>query len=353
MILPSPIVVLTTCRQVVVPVAIPFLQSDGLKLNPFPVVRVNTSLSPWNVHRVFLDRLPVLNSTKANIHQLTEWYNPHVGSQLSVRERASLQDPTRPDVLVNIKETIHCIMMRFAGTQGGEPSKVFALRDDVSGDCDTLIFVDKVRFDLSAHAMVCDAFVLPLSETIMPRIEQAFQQLLRRRLENVKLYGQEMRGWKRLLPALVERCRATWAHGANCEYAAHGRIPLELELSEGDPLCSCGRGKDVDGMMKDGLWKKFAPFVTRIALSPLFAVSYLEPVIEGLSRLRNDHSLASGSLRGSNAGEASSLERCNKCGKEESGVLKLLKCSRCRMAVYCSQACQKGDWKSHKLRCKS
>ncbi|KAI1792278.1 hypothetical protein LXA43DRAFT_1133807 [Ganoderma leucocontextum] len=344
--------------EVIVPVAIPFLEPDGLKLNPFPVVRTNASLSPWNLHRVLLDRLPVLNITKASMSQLKEWFDPHVGSQLSVRERASLRDHARPDVLVNIKETIHCIMVRFAGTQGSGLARAFALRDDATGDCDTLIFVDKVRFDLSSHAMVCDAFVLPLSHAIMPRIEAAFGQLLRRGLENVKLYGQEMRGWKMLLPALVERCRATWTHGANCEYAARGRIPLELGISEGHPLCGCGRGKDVGGMLKDGLWKTFAPFVTRIALSPLFAVSYLEPVLEGLSLEKARSPTAPGpQARGPNMfmniDGASSMATCNKCGKEESSVSKLLRCSRCRTTVYCSEACQKSDWKSHKPRCKN
>ena len=318
------------------------------------MVRANTALSPWSLHRVFLDRLPVLNLSKSNVSRVEQWYNPHVGSQLSLRERASLRDPTRPDVLVNIKETIHCIMMRCAGTQGDkEPSRVFALRDDATGDSDTLIFVDKVRFDLSVHAMVCDAFVLPLSEMIMPRITQAFQTLLRGRVENVKVYGQEMRAWKQLLPALVERCRATWVHSANCEYVAHGKIPLELKLSEGDPLCSCGRGKDVDGMMKDGVWKRLAPFVTRIALSPLFAVSYLEPVLDGLEFGREKARALAQASQGVNASvdATPSRARCSKCAKEESAALTLLRCSRCRVTFYCSEACQKGDWKTHKLKC--
>ncbi len=44
--------------------------------------------------------------------------------------------------------------------------------------------------------------------------------------------------------------------------------------------------------------------------------------------------------------------KCSKCKKQESGGVKLLMCSRCKTAQY-SQACQKGDWKSHKLRCKN
>jgi hypothetical protein len=47
---------------------------------------------------------------------------------------------------------------------------------------------------------------------------------------------------------------------------------------ERDPLCSCGKGKDVEGMHKVAEWAKLAPFAVRVAFSPLFAVSYLEKV---------------------------------------------------------------------------
>jgi hypothetical protein len=40
---------------------------------------------------------------------------------------------------------------------------------------------------------------------------------------------------------------------------------------------------------------------------------------------------------------------CDNCGKIDT---KLMKCSRCKSAYYCSAECQKCSWKKHKLDCK-
>jgi splicing suppressor protein 51 len=42
---------------------------------------------------------------------------------------------------------------------------------------------------------------------------------------------------------------------------------------------------------------------------------------------------------------------CNACGKTDCGTTSLKKCSRCKSAWYCSQRCQKTDWKFHKEAC--
>lgn len=52
---------------------------------------------------------------------------------------------------------------------------------------------------------------------------------------------------------------------------------------------------------------------------------------------------------------------CEQCGKREhagkileaSGRWKLLRCGKCKTAMYCGRDCQKAAWKNHKLRCKS
>ncbi|KAI0667949.1 hypothetical protein C8Q78DRAFT_1081818 [Trametes maxima] len=43
---------------------------------------------------------------------------------------------------------------------------------------------------------------------------------------------------------------------------------------------------------------------------------------------------------------------CAFCGRPPCTAVKLLSCSACKKAQYCSQACQKGDWPNHKTHCK-
>ena len=44
---------------------------------------------------------------------------------------------------------------------------------------------------------------------------------------------------------------------------------------------------------------------------------------------------------------------CWYCGRGEDALpIKLQKCGRCGLAVYCNRECQRGDWKLHKAKCK-
>lgn len=42
---------------------------------------------------------------------------------------------------------------------------------------------------------------------------------------------------------------------------------------------------------------------------------------------------------------------CNTCGREEGNGPALLRCTRCKVALYCSVSCQKKHWKEHKKYC--
>ncbi|PIL27076.1 hypothetical protein GSI_10215 [Ganoderma sinense ZZ0214-1] len=385
--------------EVVVPVAIPFLEPDGYKVNQFPVVGANGSLVPWNIHRVSLDQLPVLDRANISDAQLECWYGGYLSQPCSRRERIAFDDDLRrDDPLVNVKMTTSRIMMEAAGV-GAPPQRVFGLKPNPRKDPDTFLFVDKIRYETASHNMVLDAFVLVLSEDVLSRVKAALPHLAAGPAvmhSPVLGWEREMYLWRRILPALAERCRTTWTHGADCEYrvvqadgSVRWQVPRELSKGlgdsyQGDPLCSCGRGRDVnrEGIMGEGAWRVFAPFVTRIALSPLFSVAHVEHLLEPLdsidslidldnddegipcpgpqapapvgavaSKTKTNPDVSGGGADGDSSGK--SVLACDKCKKRAAGDVKLLKCARCKTALYCSQACQKGDWKAHKLQCKN
>ncbi|KAH9846882.1 hypothetical protein C2E23DRAFT_539520 [Lenzites betulinus] len=333
--------------EVVVPVAMPYPKAWALKSTPFPVIRTDNTLFPWNMHRVPLDRSPALDVTTLT-SPARQWFNPHISLQMSDRER-KMRTAKSLSGLALVKDTIHSIMVRFAGIQGGPRSRVFALRDEASGGkMDTMFFVSELRYDLACHTVVCDAFVLCLTPQLAYAAGPALRAVMEKPVEVVRVYGDEMRTWKHLLPALVERCRAAWKHGRNCEYAAQGRIPLEVDIEAGDPLCSCGRGKDVKGMHEVPLWKKLAPFVTRVALSPLFPVPYLEPILDRDEVRDAAEQVRAATHDGKPEDSAGGATRCARCSKSGDA---LRRCARCKAVAYCSQGCQKSDWKKHKPAC--
>ena len=146
----------------------------------------------------------------------------------------------------------------------------------------------------------------------------------------------ELRLWREVLPAMVERCRQ-WEHRPSCEYKAKAQIPLSIK--NGQPLlCSCGNGtlplRLISGIPK---WDVVSKHAVRVAISPSFSIPFVEQIFEA-----------------SRAQIAADIfdNRCRNCGKEKSGEgANLLRCSRCSIAKYCSSKCQRADWKEHKKLC--
>ena len=202
-----------------------------------------------------------------------DWIAPHLGLTMTDRELALRERDVRTETLTNLKTTIHAILAGVTGIQ--RKSRVFGL--GAPGNADTVIFVPALRFDLASHTLVADAYVLPL---VPNRCDKPVEKMLvgiRGEIVYISPWGDEVADWKRLLPALAERCR-TWKHGRNCEYLAMKSIPLSLEFGN-NPLCSCGQGMDASAaFIREKKWAPAVPFVTRIAISPLFGVPYVEDV---------------------------------------------------------------------------
>lgn len=317
--------------EIVVPVYEPF-KSKGMRMNLFPIIPSRAqqgNLSSWSIHHLNLAKLPSIDIRSSTSRPM--WVDMHVGSMFSHRERSLRKKQSTSDQLTLLKDTLHAIMVNATGVQGKAPlakRQVFSLFNTDAKNADTIIFISDAKYDLSSHTVVLDAFVYPGTVSLTGKLLFSIGKLFEKgNVNQIPVRQEEVQAYKQLLPSLAERCRTgSWTHEPNCEYQTQGRIPLSTEM-EHDPLCSCGQGKDVEPMKNNKLWAPFAPYVTRIAISPLFGVSYLEAILRDPSQ-----------------------KKCFVCRKSRKP--NLLECMKCKNVRYCSQDCQKKDWPTHKPRCK-
>ncbi|TFK53871.1 hypothetical protein OE88DRAFT_1624769 [Heliocybe sulcata] len=310
--------------------------------NPFPVIR---GPQAWGLHGLNLDILPVLDARSPHL----KWLQMHSIFQMSDRELSLHETRTGgSDMLMNMKDSIHSILVSFAGQdQIKDHPRVYGLHEPGRGGVHTLVFVENLRLDLAAFTVVADVAVLPLEHGLMSSIRPGIQALHNSRsIRIIVTRGVEAEAWRKLLPTTVERCR-TWDHKKTCEYGVESsRLKIPISSVLGEPcICSCGRGVSLELFTNlEALpgWKLLRTYATRAALGPIFAVSYVEPVG---SAVRDMMKSAEKLLETAHARE----ERCRKCGGP--GKPMLLLCSRCKVAKYCSDSCQRADWKAHKKRC--
>ncbi|KZT67466.1 hypothetical protein DAEQUDRAFT_694144 [Daedalea quercina L-15889] len=348
--------------------------SQTMPSNMFPILKTVGGLTPWNMHHVNLDIAPVLD-----VKRKTElaWVAAHTSFQFSEREAAIVQTTwtdkshspaSESAALIGLKLNIEGLIDTSLGLgDTASRPRIYRFVEKKTRDAFLLIFVHQICLDLPSFTLLADTAVVPLDESTNAAVHEAIASLPKPFVTLTKFAAHaEVAGWKQLLPAVVERCRA-WSHGPNCEYAAE-RIPISVAPGAA-PICGCGRGVGLPDRMPDvpdAVWKAVRPFATRAAISPLFAVSYLEPVITaGISERARDAEvrkrtrdmqeratmlLDSGDERPSAAATGGVGEKCAACGGP--GKPKLLVCGKCRLAKYCSPTCNRADWKTHKLVCR-
>jgi hypothetical protein len=149
---------------------------------------------------------------------------------------------------------------------------------------------------------------------------------------SIKVDSEELDLWRQILSWFAERCR-DWQHQSSCEFAKEMACATK---DANDVSCSCGKGQMQVDFIKDiPGWSNIVGFATRAAISPIFSVPVVDPPFDGWAK----------------SGPSSSSS-CATCGKgESSGGGKLLRCSACRVAKYCSSSCQRVGWRSHKQHC--
>ncbi|TFK74174.1 hypothetical protein BDN72DRAFT_813427 [Pluteus cervinus] len=321
--------------------------SGGYSLNQAPVLSTPTGPLSWNIHYLNLDKSPSLDLSKSD--RCDGALNTHIGLMLSDRERVNLDKPETHDVIGDVKSTMQAMFNSITNREGSNNVRVFELGED-NANIHTMIFILDIRLDLSSHTIVAEAFTLSQEQMR----EACGPVTLALPMAFILTSKEEAVVWKGLLPAFAERCRS-WEHKPTCDYIkSSGKIPLGIEAKQ-DPLCQCGRGIGIEAFAKVKGWSPFAPFVTRIALSPLFAVSYLEKIAgmlkPGTSKL-NDMLSNDKPTRNTNLAR----DICGKCRKtaaelSKAGKPKMMICGLCKTVSYCSKECQKADWKAHKPKC--
>lgn len=300
---------------------------------------------PLNVPQVNLDSLPVLDlSDKKRLGFLTTL----VSCTFSARERKLRNQANDSGTLatsarMNFKESVFTLFMLASGLQGGQTG-LFAINHPEKGGIHMLLFVSAIRLDGANATAVLDAAVIPFTMDMIKKMEPFL--LILRELEccTITVNDDELVLWKKVLPALVERCR-NWTHAPRCEYARPGAtVPLSTEAGK-QVLCSCGAGKLPNSFISLPEWEVASNFASRVAISPTYAVPFVEDVM--------DPTLDGSLSRSSGMGvQGDQTLRCRNCGNLEAksgGAPK--KCVRCMKVRYCSVECQKKDWKKHRMEC--
>ncbi|KAL9598529.1 MAG: hypothetical protein Q9219_004431 [cf. Caloplaca sp. 3 TL-2023] len=307
----------------------------------------NASLALEYVPRVNLDIQPIINNVK---QEDSTWLNilTTAGTmsviEKEVVEQRKASSNTPGNAKIELKQSLSMIFSSFMGFHPETKTSIrtFQLTHQQTKSAWALIFAKSLRHDLDLGSVVLDAYVLPLTKARLQIFGSAIQRLFTVESKpplGINLQDDECILWKRLLPALAERCR-TWQHKGTCEYRTKGEIPLSIDVNE-NPLCGCGEGQiPSDFAQQNRELAPVAKYVTRIAIAFIFPVPYLEA-----TAVPTD-------LADKEAGAQPALDsrpKCDSC-KKTSGQLS--KCAACGTARYCSKECQKSAWKSHKVHCK-
>ena len=243
----------------------------------------------WSIPRVNLALQPVVSFT-ASEPKDASWVRLLLTATFSDAELTLAGPDNDNDISAStakheLKQSLSSIISVFAGLNPRakiKSSRVFLLTHE--GSCHTIIFANVLRHDLDLGSLVLDTCVVPLTYAKLQDLYQSLRGSSKRNILSIKLSERESVLWKRLIPALVERCR-TWPHKETCEYQKKGGVaPLSTDEDQ-TPLCSCGEGKNLAPNFakgNDAWWAPFAKHATRMALAPIFSVPYVEPSMSDL-----------------------------------------------------------------------
>lgn len=236
-----------------------------------------------SISHINLDHLPIIGLTNRRL----PWLKTLASLQFSVRERRRRQ-PKTDSLEVYLKESISRMCMASSvssvHTSGKTGEFQFCHWDPLTGAVQMLILVSAVRLDGDAASVVLDAAVIPLTwqmmecKAMIQFVDMVSSRVSSRVPSPARIGDVELKLWKSLIPSMVERCR-TWNHLPTCEYTKKGAtVPLSLRYQE-QWLCSCGNGQFPDNYLALPGWDAVAQYAVRLAISPLFSVPFVEPIM--------------------------------------------------------------------------
>jgi MYND finger len=305
----------------------------------YPVFLDSEIVTAWNMPYLNLQSLPILDKRQ---QASLDWLTTHTSMMFSARERSLRNNPSQQASLeernrVEFKDSLFSLFMHYSGLQGRH-AHIFGINCPTDGGVHILFFVSSLRLDLSNRTVVLDVAALPLYDTLIPRIASFLQTLTNNGdLCQIRATEAEMRVWKQVLPAFVERCR-TWSHQSSCQYLIKRRVPLDVEKGQ-RLICSCGEGIIPANFVTNvPEWNKVVKYAVRAAISPCFPAAMFESGYdyEKFDQERRDN-------------KAKACISCRREKAEDGSGLQ--NCARCHRVKYCSRECQRADWKTHKNAC--
>ncbi|PPQ92791.1 hypothetical protein CVT25_003902 [Psilocybe cyanescens] len=309
-------------------------------LNSFSIARHDSQINLINMHYLDLGNIPSLDLLSNQ--QKFQWLYTHLATSLSNPENQTRTKSTQGShgALREVQSTITSIFEHFASNKSKErnPYCLFNPNDEVG--MYAFIYVNDMKLDLSSQTIVLDACLIPLYSG-MPDRGHILEWIADCNPNRIITCNDETRAWMLLLPALAERCR-TWKHFESCDYLITA-IPASLGKQECSPLCSCGKGHNLGLFATLSKWKVLHKEATRVAISPLFAFSFMEKTN---AWPMNRNTSMSSKIQDNISLSSSGCTNCDGPGKP-----KILLCGRCKRVKYCSSECQKKHWKEHKGHC--
>jgi hypothetical protein len=344
----------------------------GYDLDPFPMVSDRGQLLSWNLGRINLSICPAVSPAvpykhleffiemAESIQELRCASNPaNQGDAAEMSKfRRTMSLPSSSSKLSVSRTTIFklkkSIQILFDGVndrvgRAGQTLNAFTISTTKREEF--LVLFGTLRHDLQQGSICMEAYVVPLPEIRSSDLTFALTSLeFTGRFVTIQIPEEVATCWKALLPAMVERCRR-WQHNSTCEYATGEEFgcPRTRPLRP-SPICSCGQGEDVDGVPES--YAILSSFATKVAISPLSAVPYVEVMAMDMERFELakvwDKQLAQ--AVNDETVQPRYLTSCSSCRKPG---INMIPCHLCYKEQWCSKKCARDSRDEHREVCKN